>query len=305
MQAEGSASVPCRQFAQKNGAFIFQPVTYFAFMRILLVLMFLAGPWLSAGAAPATTPVTVQGALKLLTKDEAKNLVRIEAREGNPAPERWYFQVYDPASANGLREIVVWQKTIVASRALSQFLEEAKPEDVVGARMLRIDSDDLIKITQQYVEANNIDVAKINYTMFRDASATPVWKLACLDEAGKKVAEIVVNARTAAVISHEGFQRIPGQAPGPAATPAPIAPASTPQPAATPPAAVAVETPAPVPTAAPVMTPVSTPAEEGVDSPSPTPVVVARASPVATPTPKRGLLQRIFGGGKPATPKPH
>lgn len=286
-------------------------------MRILLALLLLAGSRLSAGAAPATTPVTVQGALKLLTKDQAKNLVRIEARDGNPAPERWYIEVYDPASENGLREIVVWQKTIVASRTLSQFVDGAKPEDIVGTKLLRIDSDELIKIAQQYVEANNIDVAKINYTMFRDAGANCVWKLACQDETGKKVAEIVINARTAAVISHEGFERAPGQAPAPAATPVPIAPASTPQPTATPLPAVAVRTPTPAPTAVPVTTPVpATPSPtmvgEVIDTASPTPVVVARASPVTSPTatvsptPKRGLLQRIFGGGKSsATPKPH
>ena len=284
-------------------------------MRMLPVILLLSAAWLPADAAPATTPVTVQGALKLLTKDQAKNLIRIEARDGTPAPERWYIQVYDPASENGLREIVVWQKTIVASRTLSQFLDGAKPEDVVGTKLLRIDSDELIKIAQQYVEANNnIDIAKINYTMFRDASAIPVWKLACLDESGKKVAEIIINARTASVISHEGFDLAPGQSPRPAATAAPmvpIAPASTPQPDATPPPAVAVQTATPVPTAVPAMTPApdSTPDAEAVDTPASTRAPVVHASPVPTPspatspTPKRGLFQRIFGGGK-STPTP-
>ncbi|MGB8353684.1 MAG: hypothetical protein WCD79_07350 [Chthoniobacteraceae bacterium] len=176
-------------------------------MRILFVILLLLVSWSRAFAAPA---VTVLNALKLLPKDQVKNLVRIEAREGDPLPECWYIQVYDPQSENGLREYVVSGKGITATRNLSQFLSGAKPEDVVGSRMVKVDSDDLLKITQQYVEANHLTVAKINYTMLREAiNPAPVWKLACFDESGKKLAEVVINARNANVVSHDGFVNVP------------------------------------------------------------------------------------------------
>ena len=176
-------------------------------MRILFAILFLLASWLPAFADPA---VTVLNALKLLPKDQVKNLVRIEAREGDPAPERWYIQVYDAQSENGLREFVVSGKEIAASRNLSQFLSGAQAEDVVGSKMVKVDSDDLVKLTQQYVEANHLAVTKINYTMAKEATnPAPVWKLACFDESGKKLGELVINARNASVVSHEGFENVP------------------------------------------------------------------------------------------------
>ena len=258
-------------------------------MRMLFALLLLLGSWLSATGAPA---ITVQNAIKLLSKDQARNIVRIEARDGTPAPERWYFQIYDPASENGLREIVVWQKTIVASRTLSQFLDGAKPEDVVGAKLVRIDSDDLIKIAQEYVEANSLDVTRINYTMFKDATSTsPVWKLSCLDDSGRKLAEIVINARNASVVSHDGFELSPGETVRPAI---PVAPAASPQPAKP-----DVKTPDTV--AAADTSPSPSPVASSAPSPRLNPSPGASASP--TTTPKRGLFQKIFGGGRP-TPTP-
>ena len=47
---------------------------------------------------------TALDALKLLPKDAAKRLARIEAREGTPSPERWYLLVHDPAEQRGVRE---------------------------------------------------------------------------------------------------------------------------------------------------------------------------------------------------------
>ncbi len=139
--------------------------------------------------------------------------MRIEAREGDPLPECWYIQVYDPESENGLREYVVSGKGITATRNISQFLTGAQVTDVVGSKMVKVDSDDLLKITQQYVEANHLTVAKINYTMLREAiNPAPVWKLACFDESGKKLAEVVINARNANVASHDGFVNVPGAA---------------------------------------------------------------------------------------------
>src|SRR5437660_499889 len=40
-------------------------------------------------------------ALKLIPNEAAKRLVAIEAREGSPAPERWYVLVHDPAQERG------------------------------------------------------------------------------------------------------------------------------------------------------------------------------------------------------------
>ncbi len=251
-------------------------------MRMLFALLLLPGAWLPAAAVPA---ISVQGAIKLLPKDQGKNLIRIEARDGSPAPERWYIQVYDPTAENGLRELVVFENAIVASRPLSQFLDGAKPGDVVGAKLVKIDSDELIKLVEKYVEANNLNVTKINYTMLREATnPAPVWKISCFDDADKKLGEIVINARNANVISHDGFDVAPGAAAAkPSATPAPVA-ASSPSPS-----------PQEGQPAEPAVKPAVAVRPATAVKPDPVPVA-------ASPTPKPGLFHRMFGGKSTPTP---
>ncbi len=289
-------------------------------MRLLFVLLLVLGSRLTAGAA---SNLTVQDALKLLPKDQVKNLVHIEGREGAPIPERWYIQVYDANEETGVREFVIAHREIITSRGLSQFLPSAKPEDVIGTRLVKINSDDLIKLTQEYVEANGLEVTKVNYTLFKEPDApVPVWKMTCFDDSGKKLGELVVNARNANVVSHEGFELAPGQtkpaAPAPTpATPPPVASAPSPAtmdgevpatPAPRP--AVAVQ-PTPSPTARPLASaspavsagPTVLPATAVVRStpaPSAVPVAVA-VSPTPKPKPG-GLFQRVFRGKPSPTP---
>ena len=218
-------------------------------MRILFAILFVLASLPPAMAEPA---VTVLNALKLLPKDQVKNLVRIEAREGDPAPEQWYIQVYDPQSENGLREYAVGAKGITATRNLSQFLSGAQAGDVVGSKLVKVDSDDLLKLTQQYVEANHLTVTKINYTLLKEATnPVPVWKLACFDDADKKLAELVINARNATVVSHDGFDKVPvGGDAKPAASPQ-AQPASKPAGTARPASAVAKGSASPAASASP------------------------------------------------------
>ncbi len=263
-------------------------------MRHLIAFILLLGAGLPAGAAP----ISVQNALKAVPKEQAKGLVRIEARDGTPLPERWYIQVYDASQEKGLLEFVVSEKGVVASRPLSQFLGSATADDVVAIRVVKIDTDDLIKLAQQYAEANRFNVAKINYTLARDpnpppnpngATPVPLWTLSCYDDAGKKLGELVINSRNANIISHAGFDLVPGQPsakPAVAATPAaPVAPGATPAPAS-----------------APAGEPVVKPATAVVK-----PATAATPPPAAAaaPTPKpRGGLFRMFQGKPKATPTP-
>lgn len=159
----------------------------------------------------ATEPTTALDAIKLLPKAEAKKIARIEAREGTPAPERWYVIAFDEKSESGVREYAVAGGEIVATRALSQFAEALRPEDVVGGDAVRIDSDKAAKLAQQYALANNATVASLNYELRRDGEgAAPLWTVTCLDEAGKELGRVVVSAGKGNVISHEGFAVEPG-----------------------------------------------------------------------------------------------
>ena len=250
-------------------------------MRISFAIILLLGVSIPAISA---SPVTVQSALKLLPKDQLKNLVRIEAREGDPAPEYWYIQVYNPADENGLHEYVATAKGTVASRSLSQFLEGAKPEDVVGSKLVKVDSDDLMKLVQHYAEANHLTVSKINYTMLKEAdNPAPVWRLVCLDDSGKKIAELVVNARNANVVSHDGFENAPGQA------------QSQPQPSP-----VAETKPGNSPAGQPTVKPAIPIRPAVAIKPSPSPMASA------SPQKRAPLFERMFGGKKKddRTPSP-
>src|SRR5215210_7382472 len=96
------------------------------FFAILLASVTVAASSTWAAQAP-----TALGALKALPKGEARRVARIQAFEGTPTPERWHILVHDPDSENGLHEYVVAGGEVVASREISQFAEELKPEDVI------------------------------------------------------------------------------------------------------------------------------------------------------------------------------
>ena len=234
---------------------------------------------LCAETEPASSAL---GALKLLPRGEAKRLARIEARDGTPVPERWYFIVHDPKSETGVHEYVVAGGVIVASREVSQFAESLRPEDVVGGDALKINSDRAAKLAQQYALVNNMNVTAMQYELKKEgAAAAPLWSVTCLGEDGKELGRLVVSAGKGTVVSHDGF----------AAEPPPPAPPPPPIPA----------TPSPVDRLRQPATAVIEPKA----TPAPVPVAIAvPVEPAATPPPKKpGLFDRLFGR-KERTPPP-
>lgn len=160
----------------------------------------------SAASLHAQNTTTALGAIKLLPKGESKRIARIEAREGNPTPERWYILVHDPKDESGLHEYVVAGGEVVASRGLSQFAEGLKSEEVIGNEALKIDSDRVGKLAQQYALANSVTPATLNYQLKKDTDdGTPVWNVTCLDQGGKALGGLVVAANKGNVLSHSGF----------------------------------------------------------------------------------------------------
>lgn len=171
-------------------------------------LLFLAATAAGLHAQNATTALS---AIKLIPKGDAKRVARIEARDGNPTPERWYILVQNPGEETGVHEYVVAGGEVVASRTISQFAETLKPEEVLTGDAVRIDSDRAGKLAQQYALANNVIPATLNYQLRKDESdGTPVWNVTCIDEAGKALGGVVVAANKGAVLSHNGFPLEPG-----------------------------------------------------------------------------------------------
>ena len=149
-------------------------------------------------------------ALNLLPKDAAKRLARIEAREGTPAPERWYLLVHDPAEPRGVREFVVADGKFVTSRTLSQFADTLKPADVIGADTVKVDSSHVAKLAAAFAEANGAKVGSLNYELARDAASNlPAWKVTVLDPSGDQLGVLAVNATRGAVLSADGFEKSP------------------------------------------------------------------------------------------------
>ena len=229
------------------------------------LLLLFAAP-LRAETEPANSALA---ALKLLPRGEAKRLARIEARDGTPVPERWYFIVHDPKSETGVHEYVVAGGEIVASRDVSQFAENLRVEDVVGGDALKVNSDRAAKLAQQYALANDVNVTAMQYELKKDgAAAAPLWRVTCLGEDGTEFGRLVISAGKGTVVSHEGF----AAEPPPPAPPAPATP--NPVEKLRQPAAVAI-----VPKATPIPVAVAIPVE-----------------PAATPPPKKsGLIDRLFG----------
>ena len=160
----------------------------------------------SALFAAAAKDGSALSAINQLPRGEAKKIARIEAREGTPVPERWHIIVHDPKEESGVHEYVVAGGEVVASRALSQFAENIKEQDVIGSGPIRIDSDRLAKLAQEYAFANNVTIASLNYALKKEgADAAPLWSVSCLDEKGKDIGHLVVSAGKGNVVSHEGF----------------------------------------------------------------------------------------------------
>ena len=180
------------------------PVT----LRVVCLRAFLF--FLFVSTAAAQSDGTALDALKLIARDAAKRLVRIEAREGTPAPERWYLLVHDPAVERGVREFVVADGKLVTSRTLSQFAETLAPADIVGGDSVKIDSAHVAKLAAAFAGANGAKVGSLNYELTRDTvSNGPVWKVTVLDTAGDQLGVLVVNATKGTVLSSEGFEKSP------------------------------------------------------------------------------------------------
>lgn len=163
-----------------------------------------------AAQAAAPAGLTALQALKLLPKDAWARLARVEAFEGGPAPERWHILVHDTREENGLHEYVVANGEVVASRAVSQFAEELKPDDIIGSEAVKIDSDKAANIARSYAEANNVVMASCNYELKKDGEgAVPLWRVTALDSKGEELGQISVTASKGNVVRHEGFVNEP------------------------------------------------------------------------------------------------
>ena len=156
-------------------------------------------------------------ALKEVPKDQAARIARIEARDGTPAPDRWYILTQDTNAENGVHEFVVSNGEIVASRAVSQFADNLKPDDILGDAPLTIDSDKAAQVARDYAEANGAVVTSMNYELKKDGpDAAPAWTVSCLDDKGNKVGQVVITAGKGNVVSHDGFslEPVPEATPG-------------------------------------------------------------------------------------------
>jgi hypothetical protein len=152
-------------------------------------------------------------AIKLIPAEAAKRLVAIEAREGTPAPERWYLLVNDPGEQRGVREFVVADGRFVTSRTLSQFAETLKPADIIGGDAVKVDSTHVAKLAAAFAEANGAKVGSLNYDLARDAASNvPLWKVTVLDASGDQLGILAVNAAKGTVLSADGFEKSPSPA---------------------------------------------------------------------------------------------
>jgi hypothetical protein len=173
------------------------------YFRGLLFLLF-------TSAAFAQADGSALAALKLLPKDAAKRLARIEARDGAPVPERWHLLVYDAGTERGVREFVVAGGKVVAVRMLSQFADTLKPADVIGGDSVKLDSEQIARWAALFVTANGGQIGSMNFELQRDSALNvPVWTATVLDPAGDQIGAITVNALNGGILTADGFEKSP------------------------------------------------------------------------------------------------
>lgn len=217
-------------------------------------------------------------ALKLLPKDAAKRLARIEAREGAPWPERWYFLVHDPAAPLGLREFAVAEGAVKASRTLSQFADALTAQDIIGADAVKFDSGAVASLAGRFTMANGTRLGSINYELGKyGENAAPAWRATILNDKGDPLGILIILAKTGAVERHDGFDNPPVE-----------------------PVAAAVENPPVI--AAPKPKPAPNPVVKTSPPPSTPESLLDRPYIVAKPTPKPLPPNRIISAPQPTPP---
>lgn len=149
-------------------------------------------------------------AIKLLPKDAAKRLARIEAREGAPFPERWYLLAYDPAAQFGMREYVVADGALTASRTLSQFADGLKVADVIGADAVKFDSEAVASLAARFSMANGARFGSLNYELGKyGENDAPAWRATVMNDKGDTLGVLIITAQKGTVERHDGFDNKP------------------------------------------------------------------------------------------------
>lgn len=178
-------------------------------------LWFFILPVLLTGSAFAAVNVSALEALKFLPREQRKQVARIEGRDGELSPDRWHILVFDGASENGVREFVIADATVVATRAVSQFVESLSSEQVFG-EAVKFDSIRAADVAQEFGRVNEVRIARIDYELRKDgAKGVPLWRLTCYDREGQQLGLLTLTATNGSVISHQGFERAPGRAASP------------------------------------------------------------------------------------------
>ena len=175
-------------------------------LRFKLAVVRAAVGFVCCNTSSALAGDSALSALKLLPAEEQSRLVRIERPDDALRPDRWYFDVYAEDGENGLREYVVAEHKIVATREVSQFSSGLTERDVLDNRFLRADSTDVEKLAREYAAANNQVIAALNLTLGKPLSdARPVWTARCFSPSGDLLGSVVVAAENGTVFTHKGF----------------------------------------------------------------------------------------------------
>lgn len=172
-------------------------------LQVLALLICLAG-------RISAQDINAFAALQLLPKTALPNLVQIEAYDGNPTPDRWYFLVYDATTPAGLREFTVENGKLISDRTISQLATSLKAGDVIGAKSVVVDSDYALKICDRFLTTNKVRPGVFDYKLVRNESpAVPVWQITCIDASGDQTGTVIVNAVDGSLVVHTGFAVAP------------------------------------------------------------------------------------------------
>ena len=163
--------------------------------------------WISAGSAlsAAGSDATAKKALRRLPNTEAQRLARIVAIGGTPVPESWHILSHDPKSETGIRERVVADGAISETTESSAYAGYLTEDDIIGRRAVKIDTDRIFHMANQYALENDLLVASMNYTLEKNGLGEVVWRVDCLAESGGVVGSLEIAAETGEVLARDGF----------------------------------------------------------------------------------------------------
>ncbi|MEM9479228.1 MAG: hypothetical protein AAGA58_06135 [Verrucomicrobiota bacterium] len=170
---------------------------------------------LSAAGATALAENTAKTALDMIVDRHGepftRNIVKISATGGIPAPQEWTVTTHNPNSPTLLHQFVINDRRAADEGASNDFYPRVRPTGFIKRQDIQLDSIDAFQILNREAQAAKVGFDSVNYMLrCREFSTEPVWTLSAVDAQSRIAGVIDVSAQTGAVLRKTWYYEVQG-----------------------------------------------------------------------------------------------